>query len=40
MERRAYAQDLKRQIEEETKTQEEKVIKMKNLERENDMKLA
>jgi hypothetical protein len=39
IERKAYAKDLKKQFEEEQKVQEDKVIKMKNYERENDMKL-
>ena len=39
LERKAYAKVVKRQFEEEQKVQEDKVIKMKNYERENDMKL-
>ena len=39
VDRKAYAKVLKRQFEEEQKIQEDKVIKMKNYEKENDMKL-
>jgi hypothetical protein len=39
IDRKAYAKVLKKHFEEEQKVQEDKVIKMKNYEKENDMKL-
>jgi len=39
LERKEYAKEVKRQFEEEQKIQDEKYIQMKNMERENDMKL-
>ena len=39
LERKEYAKEVKRQFDEEQKVQDEKYIRMKNMERENDMKL-
>ncbi len=39
IERKAYAQEVKRQFERESKVHEDKIIEMKTQERENDRKL-